>query len=393
LMINSVCGIRSTGRICTDIAEELDRQGHEVKIAYGREAVPDRYKKYAVRIGTDFDVKLHGIKTRLLDRHGFGSTRATKQFIKWVKEYDPDVIHLHNLHGYYINIKVLFDYLRDCGKKIVWTLHDCWALTGHCSHFDYNGCNRWESECKKCKFSFEYPKSYFSNAKRNYNDKARLFKSADNMKIVVPSQWMYNIVKKSYLKEFDIDILPNGIDLDRFQYAESNLRKKYRCENKFVVLGVASTWVNTKGIEYINRLADDLPEETFTVVMIGNTTKGVKISDKIIHVPELESIEELCKWYSCADVFVNPTLQETQGLTTIEALACGTPVVVFKSGGAAECISCDELGISVERGDYQAFLNAVISLSKTKSKNVSRDKIKKYDKRMSVEENIETYFN
>ena len=147
LMINSVCGIRSTGRICTDIAEELEKQGHDVKIAYGRETVPEKYQKYAVRIGTDLDVKLHGIKTRLFDRHGFGSKRATKKFIKWVEEYDPDVIHLHNLHGYYINIKILFDYLKKANKKVVWTLHDCWAFTGHCTHFDFVGCNKWKCKC------------------------------------------------------------------------------------------------------------------------------------------------------------------------------------------------------------------------------------------------------
>lgn len=150
LMINVVCGIRSTGRICTDLAAALEKQGHEVKIAYGRENVPEQFQKYAVRIGSDLDVKLHGIKARLFDRAGFGSKKATKKFIGWVKEYDPDVIHLHNIHGYYINIEVLFDYLRTCGKKIIWTLHDCWSFTGHCVYFDYVDCDKWKTGCFDC---------------------------------------------------------------------------------------------------------------------------------------------------------------------------------------------------------------------------------------------------
>ena len=142
LWLNSVCGIRSTGRICTDLADALTEKGHEVKIAYGRESVPEKYRKYAVRIGNDFVVKLHGIKARLFDASGFGSKRATIEFVEWVKEFDPDVIHIHNIHGYYINIEILFDYLKSCGKRIIWTLHDCWAFTGHCSYFDFVGCNK-----------------------------------------------------------------------------------------------------------------------------------------------------------------------------------------------------------------------------------------------------------
>mgnify|MGYP000231854880 FL=1 len=150
LMINVVCGIRSTGRICTDLAIALEKQGHEVRIAYGRETVPEQFQKYAVRIGTDLDVKLHGIKARLFDRAGFGSRKATEKFIEWVKKYDPDIIHLHNIHGYYIDVERLFKYLRTCGKKIIWTLHDCWSFTGHCVYFDYIVCDKWKNGCFYC---------------------------------------------------------------------------------------------------------------------------------------------------------------------------------------------------------------------------------------------------
>ncbi|WP_207640375.1 glycosyltransferase [Ruminococcus albus] len=175
LMINVVCGIRSTGRICTDLADALTEQGHTVKIAYGRETVPEKYQKYAIRIGNDLDVKLHGVRARLLDECGFGSKRATIKFIEWVKKYDPDVIHLHNIHGYYINVEVLFDYLRSCGKKIIWTLHDCWAFTGHSALCDGINCEKWEKGCSNCPNLKEYPKSLFDYSKNNWIKKEKFF--------------------------------------------------------------------------------------------------------------------------------------------------------------------------------------------------------------------------
>ena len=147
LMINVVCGIRSTGRICTDLAAEMEAQGHEVKIAYGRETVPEKYQKYAVRIGTDWDVKLHGLKSRLLDAHGLGSKKATKHFLDWAEEYKPDLLWLHNIHGYYINYELLFAWIkRRPDMEVKWTLHDCWAFTGHCSHFSFVKCYRWKDQ-------------------------------------------------------------------------------------------------------------------------------------------------------------------------------------------------------------------------------------------------------
>ena len=175
LMINSVCGVGSTGRICTDLALELENQGHKVKIAYGRGSSPKQFDRFAVKIGSDADVKLHGLKARLFDASGFGSKRATERFISWVKEYDPDVIHLHNIHGYYINVKTLFDYLKTAEKRVLWTLHDCWAFTGHSAYCDSVSCEKWKNSCGNCPLKSAYPKSVTDFSKRNRKLKEEIF--------------------------------------------------------------------------------------------------------------------------------------------------------------------------------------------------------------------------
>ena len=229
LMINSVCGIRSTGRICTDLADALTEQGHEVKIAYGRENVPEKYRKYAVRIGSDTDVKLHCLRARLLDDTGYGSRRATERFIGWVKEFDPDVIHLHNIHGYYINIELLFRYLASAKKRVIWTLHDCWTFTGHCPHFEYEKCSKWKTGCFDCpKAKREYPaRLFFDNSRSNWKRKKKLFTAVKDMTIVTPSQWLADLVKQSYLKKYPVRVIHNGIDTSVFRPAKSRFREEH----------------------------------------------------------------------------------------------------------------------------------------------------------------------
>lgn len=339
LMINVVCGIKSTGRICTDLATALEKKGHEVRIAYGRESVPKEFEKYAVHIGNNLDVKLHGVRARLLDKAGFGSRKVTNRFIDWVKEYNPDVIHLHNLHGYYINVEVLFNYLKNCGKKIIWTLHDCWAFTGHCAYFDYIGCEKWKTGCRECPQKKEYPESlWLDGSEKNYIIKQKLFTEIRNLTLVTPSKWLAELVKQSYLKQYPVEVIHNGIDTSVFRPTKSDLRKQYNLENKKVVLGVAANWDRRKGLNYLERLSW-LLEPSYRIVVIGVTLKQKNaLPENMIGIIHTNNVQELVKWYSTADIVINPTLEDNYPTVNLEALSCGTPVITFKTGGSPESV-------------------------------------------------------
>ncbi len=393
LMINVVCGIRSTGRICTDLADALTEQGHTVKIAYGREDVPEKYKKYAYKIGTNLDVKLHGLKARLFDAAGFGSKRATIKFIEWVKKYDPDVIHLHNIHGYYINVEVLFDYLRTCGKKIIWTLHDCWAVTGHCSHFTYVKCNKWRNGCHSCPQKKEYPKSILADkSQENWEKKKTLFTTVKKMVLVTPSCWLAQIVKESYLTCYPVRVLYNGIDTEVFKPMPSNFREKYGLQDKIVLLGVSSTWNQRKGFNDFIKLAEKL-DDRYTIILVGLSDKQkLMIPENIIGITCTNSIKELAEIYSAADVFINLSVEETFGLTTIEAQACGTPAIVYNSTALPEFIS-DNNGVAIPT---EITTDALIDTIKriVKSPYNKNDLIKSasnLDKQRMVERYLEIY--
>ena len=355
-MINVVCGIRSTGRICTDLAAELETQGHEIKIAYGRFEVPEKFQKFAVRIGSDFDVKFHALKARLLDSCGFGSRRATENFISWVKKFDPDVIHLHNIHGYYINLEILFDYLRTCGKKIIWTLHDCWAFTGHTAYCDALNCEKWRTGCGKCLGIKKYPKSFIDRSAFNWKRKKFLMSGIPNMTIITPSHWLAGLVKKSFLSEYPVRVIHNGIDTSKFYPMKNDFRNFYGLKNKFMILGVATAWDEMKGLPDYIKLAEKLGED-FKIILVGLTKKQKeKLPKNILGIERTNSVEELAKIYSAADMLVNFSYSESFGLTNLEALACGTPVLTYNSGGSPESALN---GIIIQRGDVEAAAEAL----------------------------------
>ena len=301
LMINVVCGIRSTGRICTDLATALEDQGHEVKIAYGREEVPEKFKKYAVRIGTDLDVKLHGLRARLHDGCGWGSRRATEKFIEWVKEYNPYIIHLHNIHGYYINMEVLFKYLKVCGKKIIWTLHDCWAFTGHSAYCDTANCERWITGCYDCPLKKEYPASYVDRSAENWKKKKTLISQIPNLTLVTPSEWLAGLARKSFLAQYPVEVIHNGINTEAFHMVKSDFKAKNNIEDKYMLLGVATTWDEIKGFFDYLRLADMLGDK-YQMVMVGvSKEQKKKLPSNIIGIERTNSVEELIEMYSAAD--------------------------------------------------------------------------------------------
>lgn len=349
LEINSVCGIRSTGRICTDLADVLKENGHECRIAYGRETVPEKYKDISYQIGTNTDVKLHALKARLFDSAGFGSKKATERLIEKIKEYNPDIIHLHNIHGYYIDIEILFNYLAAEDKPVVWTLHDCWTFTGHCAHFDYIGCKKWKNGCGRCPQKGTYPSSILlDRSKQNWNKKKALFTSVKNMTLVTPSEWLAGLVKQSFLGKYPIKAIPNGIDLTAFKPTKSNFREKYGLQNKKVILGVATAWSERKGLNEFKELAN-LLDEDYKVVLLGLNAEQINdLPQNILGLSATDTLEELSGIYTEADVFVNAGKEETMGLTTVEAMACGTPAAVSNLTAVPEVVTPDG-GIVLEK--------------------------------------------
>ncbi len=363
-MINVVCGIRSTGRICTDIATALEKQGHEVKIAYGREVVPSQFKKYAIRIGSDMGIKLHAVKARFYDGCGFGSKRATLDFIKWVGEYNPDVIHLHNIHGYYINVEILFNYLRKCGKRIIWTLHDCWPFTGHAAYCEYSNCTRWITGCYKCPNSKDYPSSFIDRSSKNWKLKKDLFSGIPQLTLVTPSNWLAKLVGKSFLSEYPVKVIHNGVDTGVFYQRTSNFKERYGLSDKKIVLGVAAIWDKRKGLDDFVRLSALLPEE-YKIVIVGLSRKQMgTIPSNVIGIERTNSLDELVELYSAAFVFINLTYEDNYPTTNLEAIACGTPVISYDTGGSGE--SAVLYGMVIPKGKLEEIIKAIESINSTK---------------------------
>lgn len=388
LQINSVCGVGSTGRIATDLYKVLEEQGHECKIAYGRGTAPEGID--SIKIGFNLDNYFHVFKTRVFDKHGFGSANATKKFIEEVKEYNPDIIHLHNIHGYYINIEILFNYLKKANKPVVWTLHDCWAFTGHCSHFDYIGCDKWKNGCNNCEQKEQYPSSKLrDNSEWNYEKKKELFTSIKNMTIITPSKWLANLVKESFLGKYPVEVINNGIDLDVFKPTESDFRERYDLNDKFIILGVTSVWGERKGLKYFIELSKKLNDK-YKIVIVGVNEKQKKsIPKDIISISRTNDVKELAEIYTSADVFVNPTLEDNFPTTNLESLACGTPVITFNTGGSIECIN-ENTGSIVEKDDINGLVKAIKNLKIDQLECISKAKTF-FNKNKKFEEYISLY--
>jgi len=361
-MINSVCGIRSTGRICTDLATEFERDGHTVKIAYGREGVPEKYQGYAVRIGSDADVRISAVHTRLTDKHGFANKRATKKFLAWAEAYDPDLLWLHNLHGYYINVEMLFAWIKSRPRmQVRWTLHDCWAFTGHCTHFTYAGCDQWKSRCVKCSETREYPAAYKDNCQQNYQRKKAAFTGVANMTLITPSYWLADLAQKSFLGAYPVEVRHNTIDTSVFKPTESNFRQQYHLEGKKIILGVASGWNDKKGLGDFAKLAGILSEDE-CIVLVGVTEAQKKqLPPAILSITRTDSTRRLAEIYTASDVFVNLTYEDTYPTVNLEAQACGTPCLTYRTGGSVESVPPENV---VDVGDLEGMYKLIMTRNK-----------------------------
>ncbi len=358
LQINTVCGSGSVGRIAVDIYHTLEKNGDKGMIAYGRRTAPEGIR--AFRFGSPLDMGAHVLSTFFRGEHGFASGRQTKRLIGRIRKWNPDVIHLQNIHGFVLQVEILFAYLKEAGKPVVWTLHDCWPYTGHCAFYDYTACEGWKTGCRACReYQRTYPYALFRNHTiQNYERKRTAFTGVADLTIVTPSRWLAGEVKQSFLKEYPVQVIPNGIDRKCFRPVKSLLRQRLGLEGRFVILGVANVWERRKGLEYFVKLSGRLSEE-YKVILIGLSKKQIKsLPENIIGLERTSSAEELAEYYSMADVFVNATLEDNFPTTNLEALACGTPVITFNTGGSPESVD-ESCGQVVPKGDTEALIKAI----------------------------------
>ena len=366
IQIDSCLGKGSTGRITESIGLIMKKLGWDCYVVHG-----DRYagetKLESIKTVTRVQEYLHALGSMLFDRHGLFSSSQTRRVMKKVRDLKPDIIQLHCVHGYYINYEILFDFLREMDVPVVWTFHDCWAFTGHCAHFDFAGCDKWQTGCHGCELLKDYPKSlFFDNSKDNWLRKRKSFTSLDKLQIVAVSNWLGKLAGQSFMQKYPIEVIHNGINLSVFKPVDNEIREQYCIsEDDILVLGVATAWGKDKGLDDFIRLSK---EPGIKVVLVG-VSEDVKktLPENIVAVYRTESQQKLAEFYSAADVLVNPTYNDSFPTVNLEALACGTPVLTYRTGGSPEAIDA-ETGAVVEQGDYDELLDKVRMFAQTSYK-------------------------
>lgn len=355
LQINSVCGTGSTGRIAVQISDYLNGHNIENYIAYGF-GTSDRLNTYC--IGSSLDAHMHSFMSRKLGWQGKLSHIPTWKLIRYMKRINPDIVHLHNIHGHYLNYKILFKYLKKKKCHVVWTFHDCWPITGKCAHFTEAKCEKWKKMCFECPQLDRYPDSERDRSRKSYMEKKKVFTSLSQLHIVTVSKWLKSVVKESFLGDADILCVYNGVDVDRFSFCDNSLREQYKLDGKFVILSVASVWNKGKGLEQFAALAKTLKEDE-VIVLIGITPEQQKcLPGNIIGIPSVKEQQILAQWYSIADVYINFSIEETFGLVVAEAMACGTPAIVMNRTACPEVVDSDT-GFVLEPLDIDAVRNAI----------------------------------
>jgi len=388
--INSVAGFGSTGRIVVDQYNTLVQNGHTAFMAYGRN-MGDRLQS-AYRMGTELSMLVSVAQTRLFDTHGFNNRLATHKLLKKLDEFKPDILHLHNLHGYYINVKLLFAYIKKHNLPVVWNLHDCWTFTGHCPHFEYVQCDQWLTGCEKCPQKREYPASFcLDSCHKNYILKKAAFNLPEKMTFVVPSQWLSGMLAQSFLSGYKTKTIPTGIDLSVFTPTPSDLRKALNLENKFVALAAASKFSDRKGYHDLITLAKHLPDD-IRLVLLGLSDAQIKsLPPNIVGIGRVGSAKEMAKVYTMADVLINPTKEDTFPTVNLESLACGTPVITYDSGGSGDMLD-KTCGVVVKRDDIDGLKEALSAMKKTPLvANACLKKATAYDKQIQLKKYLNVY--
>lgn len=388
----------STGKIMMGIAEVARAQGHEVMCASpitttNRDAGEDCGY---YRIGTFNSRRVNVALARITGFNGCFAWFETYKLLKKIDEFKPDIIHLHNLHDSYINLPMLFSYIKKHNVPTVWTLHDCWSFTGQCPYFTMVKCDKWKTGCYGCPQYKAYPSSLYDNTKRMWRLKKKWFTGVKNMTIVTPSEWLAGLAKESYLKEYPIQVINNGIDLDVFKPTHSNFREQYGIpEDKYIVLGVSFAWGYRKGLDCFVEMAEKLGKQ-YQIVLVGTDDEIDKnLPKNIISIHRTQNQKGLAEIYSVADVFAMPTREENYPTVNMEAIACGTPVVTFETGGSLEMLD-DKTGIVVEANNIEATVKAIKDICEKKKCDDEEYIVaysKEFDMKKKFAEYIELYAN
>lgn len=358
LQINSVYDYGSTGKIVKQIHEGILSEGHDSYIIYGRKgAIGDKTNRHEENnifyINNNIETIYHVFMGVVFDKHGLYSKRNTYRIIKKIDEISPDVIHLHNIHGFYLNYEILFEYLKRTKIPVIWTLHDCWAYTGFCAYYDYHNCSGYKTGCKKCKYRNTYPFKIFNNSYKNFKKKKSSFCEMPNMTLVTPSNWLAKELKKSFLKDYNVKVVHNDVDISDFKFRKDcNLVEIEETKEKRVCLAVSNVWSKQKGYyEYI-KLSKILPKN-WVLVMIGLNDKQIlKLPSNIVGIKRTQSKIELARWYSYADVLINLSLEDNYPTVDIEAMACELPIIGYRTGGIVEQL--ENKGYLVDKYDLKS---------------------------------------
>ena len=386
--INATCGVGSTGKICVSVSELLSKKGIENYIFYS--AGSSDYP-LGIKYSNEKAVKFQTLVSRIFGNYGFESKCITEKLIKELEKIKPDIIHIHNIHSHNCNLKMLFSYIRKNGIKVYWTFHDCWAFTAYCPHFDMIGCDKWRTGCRSCPQRKRYS-WFFDRSAYLYNKKMAAIKDV-NLTIITPSEWLASLVKESFFKDFPVKVINNGIDLNIFKPTESNFRKKYALENKYIVLGVAFGWGKRKGLDVFCELAKRFDGEKYKIVLVGTNDNIDKLlPESILSFHQTANQTELAEIYTAADILVNPTREENYPTVNMESVACGTPVVTFNTGGSPEMLD-ETCGAVVEKNDIDGMYSEIIRICETQP--YSRDDCLKiaesFDKNEKFKEYIKLY--